>query len=305
MASRWAYEALAVTQFKNNEYEKVFFEYDKDMSFANWKKDQWISNLQSKLKDIKRQTDNSSEIKTEEQTMAINRNMFIVKNEIEKEIRNVPNISYEDIDGLKEAIDSISVNKFSVNTYNSIQNYLSVVKERYKIIYKNNEFKKDSLQQKHIKPNSKFIAIIDAKKDAKEITQKEHRKLKKIASKIKNENFKKFRNKYKNKALEDFVTNSNTLIFTDEDNSNIIQKSDPIYLDPYDFDYFKSHFYAPRKKIFGFYMDTFVANLIVIWLMTIFLVVTLYYDVLKWMVNSSSKFSSIFKLFKAKKAAKK
>ena len=41
MASRWAYEALAVTQFKDNKYEKKFFKYDKQMSFANWKKDQW------------------------------------------------------------------------------------------------------------------------------------------------------------------------------------------------------------------------------------------------------------------------
>ena len=54
MASRWAYEALAVTQFKDNKFEQLFFKYDKQMSFANWKKDQWISNLQSKLKDVNR-----------------------------------------------------------------------------------------------------------------------------------------------------------------------------------------------------------------------------------------------------------
>ena len=49
MASRWAYEALTVTQFKDNKYEKKFFKYDKEMSFANWKKDQWESNLDTKL----------------------------------------------------------------------------------------------------------------------------------------------------------------------------------------------------------------------------------------------------------------
>ena len=49
MASRWAYEALTVAQFKDNEYEKRFFEFDKKMSFANWKKDQWESNLDTKL----------------------------------------------------------------------------------------------------------------------------------------------------------------------------------------------------------------------------------------------------------------
>ena len=34
MASKWAYEALAVNQFKNNRYEKQFYDLDKTMSNA-------------------------------------------------------------------------------------------------------------------------------------------------------------------------------------------------------------------------------------------------------------------------------
>ncbi len=37
MASRWAYEALAVNQFKDNEYQKGFFEYEKEKSIADFK----------------------------------------------------------------------------------------------------------------------------------------------------------------------------------------------------------------------------------------------------------------------------
>ena len=117
---------------------------------------------------------------------------------------------------------------------------------------------------------------------------------------IKDESFNQFKQKFKNKALEDFVTNSNTMNFTDEDEFNVIQKKDPIYLDPYDFDYFKAHFYSPKKKIFGIYIDTFYANLIVIWLMTILLIITLYYDVLKWMVNSFSNLPKILSFLKLK-----
>ena len=51
MASRWAYEALSVTQFKDNEFEQNFFALDQEMSFANSKKDQWVSNIQGKVKD--------------------------------------------------------------------------------------------------------------------------------------------------------------------------------------------------------------------------------------------------------------
>ena len=32
MASRWAYEAMAVTQFKDNEFEKLIYDDKKNMS---------------------------------------------------------------------------------------------------------------------------------------------------------------------------------------------------------------------------------------------------------------------------------
>lgn len=36
MVSRWAYEALAVTQFRDNPFQKQFFDIDKEISEANW-----------------------------------------------------------------------------------------------------------------------------------------------------------------------------------------------------------------------------------------------------------------------------
>lgn len=36
MTSRWAYEALAVEQFRNNRYQKPFFEYDRQISYYNY-----------------------------------------------------------------------------------------------------------------------------------------------------------------------------------------------------------------------------------------------------------------------------
>lgn len=49
MASRWAFEALAVNQFKKNEYEELFYEYDQAMSQANFKKNFWIPALKAKI----------------------------------------------------------------------------------------------------------------------------------------------------------------------------------------------------------------------------------------------------------------
>jgi hypothetical protein len=42
MASRWAYEALAVNQFKNNAFEKPLYEFDRLKSEAEWRKTYWV-----------------------------------------------------------------------------------------------------------------------------------------------------------------------------------------------------------------------------------------------------------------------
>jgi len=72
-------------------------------------------------------------------------------------------------------------------------------------------------------------------------------------------------------------------------------------LDPYDKGFFEAHFYAPRKRLFGMYIGTFAANLIVIWGMCIILIITLYFDVLKKMLDGTEK---LFGKIKFKKNAK-
>lgn len=48
-----------------------------------------------------------------------------------------------------------------------------------------------------------------------------------------------------------------------EYNHRLYQKADPIFLDPKP-GFFTAHFYAPRKNIYGFYIDTFWYNTIII-----------------------------------------
>jgi len=295
MASRWAYEAMAVTQFKDNEYEKIFYEFDKEMSFANWKKDQWISNLESKLNIIKRHTEKDTEL-DERKTKEVQRQLTILKNELEKELRNTSSDCKEA--GICEALQHLTLGKFNEDTYYNIDNYLKIIKKGYMLTYNQFEKKKDEVQRTFTKPSSSFIKMIDKKLASNSINKQQHNSMKKLMGRIKDESFNQFKQQFKNKALEDFVTNSNTMTFTDEDEFNVIQKKDPVYLDPYDFDYFKAHFYAPKKKIFGVYIDTFYANLIVIWLMTILLIVTLYYDILKWMIDSFSNIQRVFSFLK-------
>src|SRR5690606_31376864 len=78
MASRWAYEALAVTQFKDSEYGKIYFEYEKKRSFASWKKDTWLQEMTSYLDYVKVNAGNVSTFEETENAA------FILKNEIER-----------------------------------------------------------------------------------------------------------------------------------------------------------------------------------------------------------------------------
>ena len=64
-----------------------------------------------------------------------------------------------------------------------------------------------------------------------------------------------------------------------------IQKTDPIYLDPVNSNFGRAHFYAPRKKFMGNFYETFGFNLCIIWLMSLIMGITLYFDVLKKFIN--------------------
>src|SRR5690606_7586427 len=49
MASRWAFEALMVRQFKDNAYGELFYPYDKAMANAEYKTVYWIPKIESEL----------------------------------------------------------------------------------------------------------------------------------------------------------------------------------------------------------------------------------------------------------------
>lgn len=53
MASRWAYEGIAVEQFKNNNYQKYFFENDKLKSDLNYRKSYLIPKLREIINELK------------------------------------------------------------------------------------------------------------------------------------------------------------------------------------------------------------------------------------------------------------
>ena len=101
---------------------------------------------------------------------------------------------------------------------------------------------------------------------------------------------------YQNDQVEKFVINDsekNKPIV--EYDGRLIQKIDPIFMDPKS-RFIKAHFYAPRKMFFGKYKSTFWINILVLWVMTIFLYFALSFRLLKKFLDSAGEW--IDRIFK-------
>jgi hypothetical protein len=106
MTSRWTFEALAVEQFSNNKYEKVFYPYDKEISRYSYITAYVIPTLKSELDECQRNL-----FKQQEPEKTANY-LAILKNEIPSLQKGAGFASFPYINGLTEKLlnDSIVQN---------------------------------------------------------------------------------------------------------------------------------------------------------------------------------------------------
>ena len=244
--ARWAYEALAVYQFKSNKYEKQFFPYDKIISESNYRKDYWLVTLDNKLNLIKRSLNDSSRVDE------INASFTLLRNEIAIELNRKSRFKYEDI-------DKLYIDKFDRSVLKSTKTLFKEIREYYKNRAKKAGKKKDNIRNALQKTKEDKLAFI------------------------------KMQQSYVNETLKDFVRNKDAKQIVEYKN-RLYQKIDPIYEDPAS-KFITSHFYAPRKSVFGFFIDTFWMNIIVLWLYSISLIIALYYRVFARMFDFFGKVS--------------
>jgi hypothetical protein len=81
---------------------------------------------------------------------------------------------------------------------------------------------------------------------------------------------------HRNESLADFVTNKNDVNVIVEADGELVQKSDPIYLEPASSGFFQAHFYAPVKRFLGLRVPTAWANMMVLWGMSLLFAAALY-----------------------------
>ncbi len=150
-----------------------------------------------------------------------------------------------------------------------------------------NEFRSGYTDSRLLDPIESFISII--KLQSIRDLNEGNKKLDLIIDSLGIEHYRELRNRLTNQSLKDITTNSleeNKLIVS---NSKIFRNDDPIFHLPSEQSFFNAHFYAPYKYIGLKRIKTHTANMIIIWLMSIFLYVILYFDLLKKGVNSAQR----------------
>lgn len=254
MPTRWTYEALIVSQFKDNKYSKVvydkegetFFMLQKKISEANFNKVHRIPALLEALKITLFEYRSNPKNMGKNEALRLNKlsrnfsKLQLLRNELTKmaSVNNLPEFPY---------MNDLTPYEFNPGIADSLTKYLAGIDKVFSTIFNSTNDKKDRFFNK----NDLLL--------------------------------KKWENDYYNQKLEEIVTKpyerKKILVY----NNTLIQNTDPIYLDPYKrgFLNFRTHFYAPSKYIFGIKADTFDFNISIVLLITILLYLALYFELLR------------------------
>jgi hypothetical protein len=175
-----------------------------------------------------------------------NDKLLLVYNEIRKEQVSTPDVKFNYTESMKP-------DKVTTDAVNAALKYIDAIRKYYILYYNNAKDRKDAIITR--------LQTEDSKK------------------------FLKLRDNYDNKSLGEFVTYKDETVKTMDYKGEIVQKLEPIYMDP-KYPFIKAHFYSPTKQVFGSKVDTFIINVIVLWVMTIVLYLALYFRVLKKLLDS-------------------
>ncbi len=237
MTSRWAYEALAVEQYKNNKYERVFFTTDQEISNSRYLESFLIPTLQGKLDESVRN------INTNENRAQTIMNLTMLQDQIERLNTAFPKIPF---------IPGNILNIESFNESNAVETkaYLQKLKD-----IAHNKIKVASLERKLLQDQ-----LIDQTGGIKSFTS--------------------FRNENDNSKLSDILLNRHELVKIIEKDHLLIRKYEPVFMEPTS-NLGRAHLYAPVKIIGGLKIDTRWFNVIIIWISSLMLYVTLYFDLIR------------------------
>lgn len=253
MPTRWTYEALIVSQFKDNKYSKViynkegetYYTLQKTISEAEFNKTHRIKALREALEISLTEYRNNPKNAVNKEALSIKKSYYsfsklvLLKNELKKmaSVSKIPEFNY---------LDALTPDEFNPVVADSVSEYLNRIDKVFGKISNSASDRKDRFYN------------------------------------MQSDKLKKLENDYYNYKLLEIVTKpyerKKILVYK----NSLVQNTDPVYLDPYKkgFLNFRTHFYAPSKYIFGLKTDTFVFNISTVLLSTILLYFVLYFELL-------------------------
>jgi ABC transport system ATP-binding/permease protein len=253
MTSRWAFEASMVSQFKDNPFEKEFYFYDKMMASADFKKIYFIPELETRLDFINLNVRNPEPGIRKE----VEKDLSLVRSELKSEMEEVGTEDYK-------KIEDMTIDRYDSAVFREAAAFISTLKVYYINRYNKADKGKD------------LIVSLRTRTTAGE------------------KEFEEYREAHENEAISALVKNVDETHRIFEKDGKFIQKIFPIFKDPdpmhvVDFD---AQFYMPQKHFLNRNIDTLYFNLGVIWSMTLFLALALYYEVLRRMIDGLANLSS-------------
>ncbi len=248
MASRWAFEALAVEQYKENRYMGRFFDMEKEMAQARFRSEILITQLIGQIDLVDGWT------RLNKPADEIAQKLTIIKNEIEK-------LDNENVLPPFQFTDNLTPEKFNPEIAVLAKAHLEKLKDFYNARYQKIKQVKDQLIHRLEKENGDQFLY--------------NQKM-----------------KYHNKSIENLVLNSDAKELYRKTPYGYMQKTAPIYKEP-DFKNGRAHFLASQKNLFGYTIDTYFFNLAILWLMSTFLYIALYYNWLRKIMEVSVQFKKL------------
>ena len=246
MTSRWAYEALMVSQFKDNEFERIFYQYDKEIAMADYQNVYYLPELESKLEYAFLNRD----VKTKNVSMLVDHYIDVLNHELPGTLNQIDS---------NKGNDTAMIDRKNLDSalFRSIQRKLEILRKMY--------------------VNRQSLARDTRQKIIASMTE----------SPKKTSSYQQFKKAYTNEKVTSLVCQNQEKDRIIVQNKSLVQMIYPIYKDPdpENFFDFRAQFFVHKKYFAGALFDTPMFNCAIIWLMTLFLCITLYFDLLRKLVN--------------------
>ena len=135
MATRWTYEALMVRQFKDNEFEKIFYNFEKEISMADYKRVHALPKLNDVLNLVNKDFNN------DELTKENSGNLLLLTNEIKKEMTLVNSVKFQ-------YPDSLTPESYSIDVAITTRAYLKKLNKYYDSVHLENNLKMEQIKER-------------------------------------------------------------------------------------------------------------------------------------------------------------